>query len=162
MTTIDQVNTVVVRGWDPESRQEIVGQAKNGKSAPSVGESKKGGDMAQGAFNITAQYQIADQAVRSQSAADQLAQAGADRLAGRFIEAEGTCAGRPGRSSAGSLIEITAVGNRFSGTYFVTSATHHYSSPAGYITEFNVSGHHASTLLTVLQRRSDRAACPRD
>ncbi len=149
MTTIDQVNKVVVRGWDPDSRQEIVGQATNGKSAPSVGESKTGGDLAQGAFNITAQHQIADQAVRSQSAADQLAQAGADQLAGRFIEAEGTCGGNPA-VIAGSLIDVTAVGNRFSGTYFVTSATHHYGSQAGYTTEFSVSGHHASTLLTVL------------
>ncbi len=150
MTTIDQVSSVIVRGWDPDSRQEIVGQANNGKSAPAIGEKKTGGDLSQGAFNITAQHQIADRAVRSQSAADQLAQAGADRITGKFIEADGTCGGNPA-IAAGSLVQISAVGNRFSGTYFVTAATHHYSSQGGYVTEFTISGHHPSNLVTMLR-----------
>src|SRR5262249_37613419 len=44
-----------------------------------------------------------------------------------------------------------AVGNRFSGAYVVTGATHTYHPDAGYATEFSVSGHHPTTLLGLLK-----------
>ncbi len=149
MTTVDQVDDVVVRGWDPDTRQEIVGQAKNGKSATHIGESKSGGELTHAAFNLAAHALVTDQPVRTQTTADRLAQAVADQIAGRFIEAEGACGGNPA-IIAGAAVEISAVGVRFSGTYFVTSAHHTYNAKAGYGTEFSVSGHRAATLLNIL------------
>ena len=52
------------------------------------------------------------------------AKAVADRHEERFIEAEGSCGGNP-RDRRRRLGDVRiALGNRFSGTYFVTSATH--------------------------------------
>ncbi|HEX5440606.1 MAG TPA: VgrG-related protein [Ktedonobacterales bacterium] len=150
LTTVGQSGDVTVRGWDPATRQEIVGHAKNGQGAPSVGEKQSGGDLAQGAFHVDAQSQGVIRPVRSQAEADALAQALADQRASRFIEAEGVCAGNPA-VVAGSSVQISAVGDRFSGTYFITSATHIYSAQSGYVTQFSVSGLHPATLLSVLQ-----------
>ena len=38
LTTIGQVDSITVRGWDPAAKQEIVGQARNGQGAPQVGQ----------------------------------------------------------------------------------------------------------------------------
>lgn len=154
LSTIDQVNKVLVRGWDPMQRQEIVGQAQKGNSVPKIGVTQSGGDLAKQAFKIEAQEQVADRPIRTQTAATQLAQAEADRHAGRFVEAEGTCGGNPG-VVAGVTVSITAVGTRFSGTYFVTSTAHVYRPEEGYRTEFTVSGMHPSTLLALLRPEGD-------
>jgi phage protein D len=149
LTTIGQLDGVTVKGWDPAARQEIVGQAQNGHGAPQVGDSKSGGELAHAAFNLGAQRLVADRPIRTQTAADRLAQAVADRHAGHFIEAEGVCGGNPALV-AGAPVKIGAVGDRFSGTYFVTSTTHTYTADQGYSTQFTVSGLHPSTLLSLL------------
>lgn len=149
MTTIAQVDGVMVRGWDPAAKQEIVGQARGGNGAPRIGEKKNGGELAHGAYNLAAQHLVTDQPIRNQAAADRIAQAVADRTACRFVEAEGSCGGNPA-IIAGTSIEIGAVGDRFSGTYLVTSAVHLFSAGGGYATQFSVSGHHPATLLSLL------------
>lgn len=150
LTTVGQSSEVTVRGWDPATRQEIVGHAKKGQGTPQVGEQQSGGDVAQGAFHMDAQSQGVIRPVRSQAEADALAQALADQRASRFIEAEGTCAGNPA-VVAGSSAQVSAVGNRFSGVYFITSTTHVYAAQSGYVTHFTISGLHPSSLLSVLQ-----------
>jgi phage baseplate assembly protein gpV len=100
--------------------------------------------------------------VCTQAEADRLAQAVADRAAGRFIEAEGACSGLPALV-AGVSVNIKAVGTRFSGTYFVTSTLHSYSARHGYTTRFSVSGYQPATLLNLLsgdQRQTLPAATP--
>jgi uncharacterized protein involved in type VI secretion and phage assembly len=149
LTTIDQCDGVTVRGWDPDQRQPIVGQAQHGDGTPQIGETRSGGAVAHSAFNIDAQWLIADRPIRKQTAAQSLAQAASDRMAGRFIEADGRCGGDP-RVVAGAAVRLSAVGDRFSGTYYVTAATHVYGADSGYSTEFSVSGHHPVTLLTLL------------
>ena len=37
LTTIDQITASTVRGWDPDSRQAIVGRVENGNGTPDVG-----------------------------------------------------------------------------------------------------------------------------
>ena len=150
MTTVGQSGDVTVRGWDPATRQEIVGHAKTGEGAPSVGEKQSGGDLAQSAFHMDAQTQGVIGPVRSQAEADARAQAIKNRQTSGFFAAEGVCGGNPA-IIAGSSVDISAVGVRFSGTYFITSATHVYSAQSGYVTHFSVSGLQPSTLLSVLQ-----------
>ncbi len=149
LTTVMQVDDVVVRGWDPATKQEIVGQAKRGNGTPKVGESKSGGEVAHDAYKLAAQGLVTDRPMRVQATADRLAQAVADRTAGGFIEAEGGCGGNPA-IVAGASIEVSAVGDRFSGTYLVTNAVHLFSAQSGYTSQFSVSGHHAATLLSLL------------
>lgn len=150
MSTVSQINTVTARGWDPDKRQEIVGQAQQDKDAsPHVWEGKNGGQVAQQAFRIDAQELVADRPIRTQALADVLAKAVANQHAGRFVEADGVCAGNPA-ITAGVSLKIASVGTRFSGTYHVTSATHTYNNDDGYVTEFTVSGLNMGTLLDTL------------
>lgn len=156
LATADQVTAVTVRGWDPDRRQELIGQVTNGTAAPQVGEKRSGGELCQEGFRLAAPLLVADRPVRTQSEADWLAQAAADRRSGRFIEAEGVCRGNPSLV-AGVTVQISALGDRFSGTYFVTGATHVYHVDAGYTTEFGISGHHPSGLLGLLREEQEAA-----
>jgi phage protein D len=156
LTTLQQASGVTVRGWDPAAKQEIVGQAQNGTGAPQLGFGKTGAQVIQDAFRLQAPALITDRPVRHQGAADLLAQAEADRIAGTFVEAEGTCAGNPALV-AGASVRLSAVGERFGGTYLVTAATHTYSAQAGYSTQFAVTGHRPSTLVGLLAPAEDRA-----
>ena len=159
LSTIDQLNNVTARGWDPTNRQEIVGQVKNGQGAPQIGQQQSGGELAQSAFQMQAEALVAGVPIRQQATADWLAQAVADRAAGRFVEAEGACGGNPSLI-AGASVKIKAVGDRFSGTYFVTSALHIYSAKQAYITQFSISGYHPSTLFSLLTRIEERLTAP--
>lgn len=159
LTTVGQVDSVTVRGWNPATKQEIVGQASKGRGTPQVGQSQSGGELAHSAFNIDAQTLVADRPIRAQAIADKLAQAVADRQAGGFIEADGSCNGDPSLV-AGASVKIKAVGDRFGGTYFVTSTLHVYRASQGYTTQFSISGHHPSTLFSLLTRGEEEPVTP--
>jgi phage protein D len=149
MTTLDQVTDSTVRGWDPDKKQEILGQVRDGNGTPAVGETRKAGRVAQSAFGMEAPLLTADRPIRSQAAADRLAQAAADRRSSRFIEAEGSCTGNS-KIVAGAEVKVEAVGDRFSGTYLVTSARHEYRAEGDYTSHFAVSGRQAQTLISLL------------
>jgi len=59
-----------------------------------------------------------------------------------------------------SSVQISAVGDRFGGTYFITSTTHVYAAQSGYSTRFSISGLHPSSLLSVLQPQHFIVAAP--
>lgn len=143
MTLAEQVDVVIVRGWDPETQQAIVGQATNGRLYPANGESKNGANWAS-SFGAGKRI-IVDQPVASQAEANALAQARLDELSGGFIEAEGVAYRRPD-IRAGKLVELKDVGTRLGGTYLVTSATHVFN-PEGLITRFTVRGARTGSLI---------------
>lgn len=155
MTTIAQIDSVMVRGWDPQQKKEVVGQAKNGRDTPQIGQNGSGGELAHNAFHLDAQTLICDIPIREHAVADTLAQAVADQQAGKFVEADGTCSGNPALV-AGTSVKLKAVGKRFGGTYFVTSTQHVYNERQGYATHFSISGHYPSTLLSLI-RQGERA-----
>jgi phage protein D/phage baseplate assembly protein gpV len=136
MTLAEQVNEVVVRGWDPRNKAAIVGRAESGKLYPKIKEPKDGAAWAQ-AFG-RGKTVIVNQPVVSQAEADALAAARLNELSGAFIEAEGEAYRRPD-IKAGRMLELKGLGKRFSGKYLVTSATHTYT-PAGLKTVFTVRG----------------------
>jgi phage protein D len=158
LATTEQVTSVTVRGWDPQKKQSIVGKATRGRDMPRVGQvqSDSGGEEVKKAFGIDAEGLVTNSPIATQAAADSLAQSIADRLAGRYIEAEGICSGNPA-IIAGVAIDLKAVGKRFGGTYRVTRATHVYNAREGYSTHFSVSGQTASTLLSLLSTQSHRS-----
>jgi uncharacterized protein involved in type VI secretion and phage assembly len=151
LSSIGQFNSVTVRSWDVATKKEIVGQAQRGSATPSVG--VQPGNP----FNVESKDLVPDCRIRTQAEADKLAQAVANRHASRYIEADGECLGQPA-ISAGASVAIRGVGTRFSGTYFVTSATHTYDADTGYTTHFTVSGLNPSTLLGVLLPEAAAAA----
>jgi phage protein D/phage baseplate assembly protein gpV len=157
LTLVEQVDEVLVRGWDPKSRQPIVGQATRGQAEPKLGQQQSGAELASTAFN-SARRVVIDRDVYSQAEADTLAQAICDELSGAFIEAEGVCYGQAGLR-AGTFVQLTALGQRFSGVYFVTAATHIYRADAAYMTNFTIHGRRPDTLYALLERAVER---PRD
>jgi len=150
LTLVEQVDEVVVKGWNPKTRQTIVGQATRGEAEPETGHNQSGAQMASSAFS-SARRIVVNRYVHSQAEADTLAQAICDELSGALIEAEGVCYGEP-TLRAGTYVRLTALGSQFGGTYFVTAATHIYRADAGYMTTFTIHGRRPETLHDLLQR----------
>ena len=155
LTLVEQVDEVIVKGWDPKSRQVITGQATRGQAEPQIGESQSGAQLASSAFS-NARRAVVNCPVTSQAEADTLAQALCNELSGAFIEAEGVCYGQP-ELRAGKTIRLTSLGRRFSGTYLVTAATHIYRADSGYTTAFSIHGRRQETLLALLEHPEKEA-----
>lgn len=136
MTLAEQVDEVVVKGWDVNSKSPIVGRAQSGNLYPNIEESQDGAGWASqfGSGKLI----IVNHPVVSQSEADALAAARLDEISGAFVQAEGVALRHPD-IKAGQKITLEALGNRFSGTYLVTNANHVYSAE-GFKTTFGVRG----------------------
>ncbi|MBK8988441.1 MAG: VgrG-related protein [Chloroflexi bacterium] len=142
LTLAEQVDEVVVKGWDADKQEAIVGQARNGRLYPQLGDSKNGAAWANG-FGA-GKLVIVDQPVVSQAEADALAAARLDELSGAFVQADGLAFRRPD-ITAGQLVKLEGLGQRLSGDYLVTSATHIYADD-GLRTLFTVRGSRAGLL----------------
>ncbi|MEZ4643475.1 MAG: VgrG-related protein [Chloroflexota bacterium] len=149
MTLAEQVDEVIVKGWDADQQKAVVGQAQNGRLYPSIQESKNGANWA-GNFGA-GKLIIVDEPVVSQAEANALAAARLDELSGAFIEAEGVAYRRPD-IKAGSMVTLAGLGKRFSGTYLVTNATHTYNAD-GLKTVFTVRGSRTGLLTEQMNRK---------
>ena len=150
MTLAEQVDEVMVKGWDPEKQQAIVGQAQAGKLYPKISESKDGKRWAS-TFG-TGKLIYVNQPVVTQAEANLMAQARLDEASGTFVEAEGEAYRRPD-IKAGNMVKLEKVGERLSGTYLVTQAKHHYDVN-GYWTTFTVRGSRTGLLQEQLTHQS--------
>lgn len=157
LTTIDQVSKVTVRGWTPKTKEDVVGVCEGSSVSDTVKISGKNGAAFAAAAHSAQEHLVADWPVDNQSQAQYLAKAVATSISGRFVQAEGKAFGNPA-IKAGAWVEIKSVGNRYSGTYFVTNALHTYDATSGYNTEFTVSGHDPTTLLHLLAAESNDTA----
>jgi phage protein D len=149
LTLAEQVDEVIVKGWDPQNHRTIVGQATRGEAEPEIGQDQSGAQLASTAFD-SARRILVDRGVSSQADADALAQAVCDEISGAFIEAEATTYGQP-ELRAGKSVRITSLGQRFSGTYFVTAASHIYRAGAPYLSTFSISGRRPETLYALME-----------
>jgi Rhs element Vgr protein len=144
MTSHDQVDQVMVRGWDPKTKKEVVGIASSDTNAsiPKVATSSAK-DAAKKAFeqaNTASVYRF----VNSQRDAETIAKAIFDDLNGRGFQIDGSCLGNPD-ITPGKWLEVDKLG-KYSGKYYLTSCTHRYHS-GGYITFFEANGRQNNTLL---------------
>ncbi len=147
-----QAKEVVVRGWDPKSKQPIVGKATSGKLAPKTGLAKSGQQVAQ-QFGGGTVY-VVNHPIDDQTEAKNTAEAIFDELDGTYVQAEGTCLGDP-TLKPGVTVKMSTIGQQLSGDYYVTSAVHRISAYEGYTTSFVVSGRQTNTLLELVQGRRD-------
>ncbi len=152
MTLAEQVDEVIVRGWDVNKKEAVVGRARQGKLYPQIQESKDGAAWAQ-AFG-TGKHIVVRQPVASQSEADTLASARLDEISGAFVQAEGEALRRPD-IRAGRMVTLEALGDRFSGTYLITNAHHTYSAE-GLKTTFRVRGNRTGLLADQVGLTRDR------
>ncbi len=143
MTLAEQVDEVIVKGWDADKQQAIIGRANEGKLYPEIQESKNGAAWAS-SFG-TGKLVIVDQPVISQAEANTLAEARLNERSGAFVQAEGLAYRRP-EIKAGQWVKLESLGERFSGKYLVSSATHVYS-PEGLRTRFLAFGARTGSLL---------------
>ncbi|MDF1515312.1 MAG: phage baseplate assembly protein V, partial [Anaerolineae bacterium] len=136
MTLAEQVDEVIVKGWDVDKQTPIVGRAQQGNLYPDIQEQSNGARWAS-QFG-TGKLVIVNHPVNTQSEADALATARLDEISGAFVQAEGVALRHPD-IKAGTKVRLEALGNRFSGTYLVTHANHVYSAE-GFKTTFGVKG----------------------
>jgi phage protein D/phage baseplate assembly protein gpV len=155
LTLAEQVDEVVVKGWDPKNKTEITGSATRSQASPEIGESRSGGQLASDAFG-SGKTVVVRRPVSSQAEADAVAQALYDEINGSFIEAEGECFGAP-QVMAGVKVDLSSLGQKFSGTYYVTSATHIYQADGDYVTEFTVTGRRPETLYRLFASKEEKA-----
>jgi len=158
LNSSQQVSEVIVRGWDPREKREIVGRATRAEDTPEIGVREQGGEAANKAFGVAGKEIIEDRPVATQAEADALAQSICDEIGQDFITAEGLCSGNP-NVYAGAMIELKNVGNRFSGKYRVSHALHRYDID-GYTTEFTISGRHGNTLGELLAPKKATSHSP--
>ncbi len=143
-----QVDQVIVRGWDPKTKQAIVGRKTSPSGTPQTQDGSSGGQISSRAYG-QAKMVVVDRPVHTQAEADQMAQSVLDHIAGDYLEAEGLCYAMP-NLKPGMEVEVPNIGKRFSGKYYATSTTHTYTPAEGYATQFTVTGKGAGTLLSIL------------
>ncbi|MFO7167799.1 MAG: VgrG-related protein [Chloroflexota bacterium] len=154
-----QPNEVQVRGWDPAAKQAILGRATRPSQKLDVNDERSPGAAATQAFSGQATVAIGDRLVRSQSEAEQVAQAVLDEISSDYVTAEGVCWGDAG-IRAGRLIPLRGIGKRMGGSYFITATRHEYTPRDGYMTTFYATGRRSSDLLVALEREPSRRQFP--
>ena len=152
VTGIQQVERVLVRGWDPASNAAIEGRATRPETDSKSGVARGEIVDALGGGTVV----VGDRAVTTQQEADALAMSVAARLANAALEATGSCQG-DARLKAGSRAEIKQIGRRFGGVYTLSAVTHVYRGAHGYRTHFTISGRAPRTLIDLISPPSPRA-----
>ncbi|WP_017718393.1 phage late control D family protein [Kamptonema formosum] len=136
MSAMNQVSQVEVHSWNPKQKKALIGKAGAGSETTTMKGSTSGPKEANKAFGKATNVIVSEPAA-TQAEADQIAMGQFNEMALAYITGEGICAGQP-EVRAGKVIEIAGAGKRFSGLYYVISATHTYSQDRGYRTEFSV------------------------
>ncbi|MEW6733655.1 MAG: hypothetical protein AB1489_20165 [Acidobacteriota bacterium] len=133
-----QSDKVIVRGWDPVKKEAFSVQAPSNDSIPikpKLNGNTLGSQLASNAFGSA--IEIVNVLSTTEAEAAQIATAQFDELTLSFIKGEGICTGCTDLRS-GKVITIEGVGERFSGQYYVTTATHSYDPQSNYRTHFTV------------------------
>jgi len=131
LSTLSQVDQVVVRGWNPGSKEPIVGLGRQGDETSTMGGNHLGVTITTGAFG-TSKRVFVDRQVFDQAEADQMAKALFNAMSLDFVQGEGEALGNP-NLKAGRVVEIGNLGERFSGLYYLKSVRH-LMDPQGYVT----------------------------
>jgi phage protein D len=137
LSTHDAATEVTVRGSQTSQgrgKEPIVGTAQVGDQRVTMGE-QTGQQVAQEAFGER-HVLVDDHNVASQQEANEMARARLETQAMDYIQGGGSCVGNPELKSR-TVVELTGLGRRFSGIYYITSTTHRIDS-GGYLTSFEV------------------------
>ncbi|GAB4513374.1 MAG: phage late control D family protein [Haliangiales bacterium] len=126
MSSSGVVNKVTVRGWNPETKKEIIGEA-------TASNSKLGKKNASAAAGSPPETFSVDQPVFSVEEANAIAKAKLRESMMSFMTGEAECRGSP-EIKPGIVVSIEVnpddANDRFNGKYLVTGASHRYSNPS--------------------------------
>lgn len=137
-----QNKTLLVRGWDPTTKKEIVARQQTPKTKWAQTSLPENGSTAGKVFG-SGTLSLTTFAPGTQDEAQQIVDAAINDQEARYIEADGIAFGHP-ELVAGKLVDLKSLGEKYSGKYFVTSASHIYNS-AGYEVHFTVAGRYQQT-----------------
>ncbi|MEX1020460.1 MAG: VgrG-related protein [Litorilinea sp.] len=152
-TAANQANKVRVVSWDWVKGERILKEVDTTNDWNMGGFTANGGATVKGAYAKADQWAvITDSPVATDAQATLLAEGLASDIGSEFVEAEGVAYGDPA-IRAGMLIELKGIGKRYSGKYFITSATHVFNA-YGYETHFMVSGRQPLTFNQLLANRN--------
>jgi phage protein D len=152
VTGMQQVEQVVVRAWDPVTKQTIEATSKVQALSSEIGIKREHIVGAAGNGSVT----VADRPLFSADEAEELAKSLASHLGNAYVEAEGSCKGNP-RLRAGSKIKVEGIGMRYGGTYTVSSTMHVFRGTKGYLTYFSISGRASRSLVDLMTPANPRA-----
>jgi len=141
VTSSGQVSRVEVRGWDPATKQAVVGTAPAGTTAAQLpdGPGSLAGRFGSPVLVVEGRYP-------SQAEADRAAGALAEQVGSAFAEASGIARGNP-KVKAGAAVSVSHVAAPFAGRYTLTHTRHTYDPRDGYRTHFIVSGRQDRSLM---------------
>ena len=148
MSAAEQVGEVEVRAWDTIAKKGIVGSSKRPDTTTEIEERTTGGELARRSFNDSALAVIVREPVDSPNHADAIAQAALNELEQSFIYAQGTAIGDP-KLRLGSKITLGKVGERFSGSYYVSEVNHIFDQ-SGFHSAFTISGRRSTDVHSLL------------
>jgi phage protein D len=137
LSTYNATTEVTVRSSQTSQgrgKEPIVGTAQVGDERVRMGE-QTGQQVAQEVFGER-HVLVNDHNVASQQEANEIARAQLEAQGMEYITGRGSCVGNPELTSR-TVVELTGLGRRFSGIYYVTSTTHNIGS-GGYLTDFEV------------------------
>lgn len=150
LTVAEQVDEVLVKGWNEAEQKAIVGRAENGRLYPRTQSYQNGAEVARQEFGRGKKI-VVNQPVVSQAEANILAQARLDEVSGAFLQAEGEAFRRPD-IRAGRVVVLKNLGQRLSGKYLVTAVTHSYTQ-LGLKSYFQVRGSRTGTILEEMMQQ---------
>jgi uncharacterized protein involved in type VI secretion and phage assembly len=137
VTATQQAQQVTLAAFDPKAKQAIGVSASSPEQVARIGVARS---AVASAFD-GADVHIATEPVKTESEGQALAQALLDKLANGYIAAEGVSDGNPS-IRAGTCVQVSGVGQKFSGLYRVAAATHILRGGATYETHFANSPAH--------------------
>lgn len=129
----DQVSSVTVHGWNPDTKEPIIAKAGPADLPQQAGTGESGPAVAQ-RTQTGKQDVVVDAPVASEEEALVLARALLLRRAYKFITATGQIIGKP-ELRPGNNLDLSGLG-RFDGSYYVTRVEH-VIDQNGYLTTFD-------------------------
>lgn len=131
----EQVSTVEVRGWNVNTKKEIVGKAKQGDEPGRDQGRRSGAEFLKSTCRDAGDLKVRFP-VFSQQEADRMAKAILKKRAELFVRGSGESIGLP-EIRADKNIELRGLGKLFNKTYYVEQSTHTINA-SGYRTTFKV------------------------
>jgi phage baseplate assembly protein gpV len=137
-------DSVTVRGWDPKTKQAIVGTDATGKTYLTTAPLATAGRKKVSGFGA-ATRQTGGTVVTSPDEANEVAKALRANTSSVEVVSRGEVRGNP-LIAPGGMIDISGVGTRMSGKYYLSEVEHVYNA-RGYATRFTAGSLSPSSLV---------------
>ena len=129
----EQVTKVEVRGWDVNTKKEVVGTAQAGEEPGRVQGRQSGGEILKKVCREEKELKVRE-SVFSKQEAKRRADAILKERSEQFVKGSGESIGMP-EIKAGTYIELKGMGKLFSNLYYIEQCTHTINN-SGYRTTF--------------------------